>query len=154
MAFFEKIGEKITSTSKDVAKKTKEITEVTKLNSQINSEEDKIKVKYSEIGKLYYESFMAAPNEEFAGLCNAITESLNKIDSLKNTIQVIKGVKKCQSCGAEIINSAQFCNVCGSKINFAEEIPTLDLSQPKCTNCGELITGDSMFCSGCGNKIG
>jgi RNA polymerase subunit RPABC4/transcription elongation factor Spt4 len=154
MPFFEKLGEKITSTSKDVAKKTKDITDVTKMNSQINTEEDKIKTKYGEIGKLYYESFKATPDEMFSDLFAAITESRNKIDLLRNSIQAIKGIKKCHNCGAEITNTAQFCNVCGTKLEVPSEVPICNEVQTKCTNCGQIITGDSIFCSECGNKIG
>lgn len=115
MAFFEKFGEKLTNAGKDVAKKTKELADVTKLNMQIGNEEDNIKSKYLEIGKLYYELFSSSPDEKFTELCSSIAESENKINTYKDQIQEIKGVKKCSKCGAEIASSAVFCSICGNK---------------------------------------
>ncbi|MEN2775465.1 zinc ribbon domain-containing protein [Acetivibrio clariflavus] len=112
MSFFEKL----TSAGKDMAKKTKELADITKLNMQISSEEDKIKNKYLEIGKLYYELFSSNPDEKFAEFCAAITESKNKIALLKDQILEIKGAKKCSYCGAEIAKSAVFCSACGNKV--------------------------------------
>lgn len=125
MAFFEKFGEKLTNAGKDVAKKTKELADVTKLNMQISSEEDNIKNKYSEIGKLYYKLFSESPDERFTQLFSSITESAGKINSFKEQIQAIKGMKKCSSCGAEIDDSAQFCSVCGNK-SIVEEKPAVE----------------------------
>jgi len=115
MAFFERFGEKLSNAGKDVAKRTKELADITKLNMQINNEEDNIKSKYLEIGKLYYELHSSDPSEEFTDLCASITDSENKINTIKTEIQAIKGVKKCSKCGAEISLSATFCSVCGNK---------------------------------------
>lgn len=120
MAFFEKFGEKLTSAGKDVARKTKELADTAKLNMQISNEEDNIKSKYIEIGKLYYELFSASPDEKFSEFCSSISESRNKIDTLKVQIQEIKGVKKCSKCGAEIAYTATFCSSCGSPNASAE----------------------------------
>jgi ribosomal protein L40E len=115
MAFFEKFGEKLTNAGKDVAKKTKELADITRLNMQISSEEDNIKNKYIEIGKLYYKLFSESPDERFTQLFNSIAESKNKINFFKEQIQAIKGIKICSNCGAEIESSAKFCSACGYK---------------------------------------
>jgi len=115
MAFFERFGEKLSNAGKDVAKRTKELADITKLNMQINNEEDSIKSKYLEIGKLYYELHASDPSEEFTDLCASITDSENKINTIKAQIQAIKGVKKCSKCGTEIALSSTFCSVCGNK---------------------------------------
>lgn len=120
MSFFEKFGEKLTTAGKDVARKTKELADTAKLNMQISNEEDNIKSKYIEIGKLYYELFSSSPDEKFAGFCNSISESKNKIDTLKVQILEIKGVKKCSNCGTEIDFTATFCCSCGSPTTSAE----------------------------------
>lgn len=153
MDFFEKIGEKITSTSKDVAKKTKELADITKINAQIGNEEDNIKNMHSQIGKLYYELFSTNPDEPFVSLCASIMESQNKINAYREQIQTIKGVKKCSGCGAEIANSSVFCAICGCKINTNEEGVNDDMSQSKCPSCAKPITDEMVFCTGCGNKL-
>ncbi len=170
MAFFERFGEKLSSAGKDMAKKTKELADVTKLNMQIGNEEDNIKSKYIEIGKLYYDLFSSTPDERLAPLCSSITESLNKISTYKEQIQSIKGVKKCAKCGAEIADSASFCSVCGNKASSEEEkepeeandetkegpdeetVAVEDIPAPTCPNCNEQIDKDAAFCSKCGQK--
>lgn len=148
MAFFEKFGEKLTNAGKDVAKKTKELADVTKLNMQINSEEDNIKNKYTEIGKLYYKLFSESPDENFAQLCSSIAESANKINSFKEQIQAIKGVKKCSSCGAEMDESAQFCSVCGNKI-IIEETPVVEEPTQDSSEAAETENPSDPACPGC-----
>ncbi|OPZ88720.1 MAG: Double zinc ribbon [Firmicutes bacterium ADurb.Bin419] len=166
MAFFEKFGEKISSAGKDMAKKTKELADVTKLNMQIGSEEDNIKNNYIEIGKLYYGLFSSSPDERLASLCSSITESLNKINTYKEQIQTIKGIKKCPNCGSEIADSAVFCSVCGNKTSSEEEIapeeanaetkeeaPVVEETPSLCPACNEPIDKNAAFCSKCGQKL-
>lgn len=154
MAFFEKFGEKLTSAGKDVARKTKELADTAKLNMQISNEEDNIKSKYLEIGKLYYELFSSSPDEKFSEFCSSISESKNKIDTLKVQILEIKGVKKCSKCGAEIAYTATFCSACGSQNasaeagnNDKEEINSEGVEKAKGVESGdnsqEVLQGES-----------
>lgn len=171
MAFFEKIGEKLTNAGKDVAKKTKELADIAKLNMQISNEEDNIKNKYFEIGKLYYESFSSSPDEKFVEFCSSISESKNKIDTLKDQIQEVKGVKKCSKCGAEIAYTATFCSSCGTPNASAEAAQTdkedangdikkkVDVAEVSenttstCPVCSNTVAADAAFCPECGNKL-
>lgn len=166
MSFFEKL----TSAGKDMAKKTKELADITKLNLQISSEEDNIKEKYKEIGKLYYELYSSNPDEKFAEFCSAITQSMGKISDLRNQINEIKGVKKCSNCGAEIASTAVFCSACGSKAVSEESAATDNNEAGNKTeestdnsevveNCDENetssqnIDSSSSLCPSCNNPI-
>lgn len=153
MAFFEKLGEKISSTSKDVAKKTKDLADIAKINMQISGEEDNIKDLYHQIGKKYYELHPNSNKAEFEALCNSVTQSLEKINTYKEQIQSIKGVKKCSNCGAEIEDSSVFCGVCGSKAATVEEKQESPPVSPICPGCQNPVTEDMAFCEGCGKKL-
>ncbi len=153
MALFEKIGDKISSAGKDVAKKTKEIADITKINLQISNEEDNIKNLYNEIGKLYYEVHKNSPDAKMAVLCASITESINKIDLSKKQIQIIKGIIRCPKCGAENADSSAFCGTCGYKNSITPEVIEDNTTKSKCPNCGEVFDGTGSFCSNCGGKI-
>lgn len=153
MDFFEKIGEKITSTSKDVAKKTKELADISKINTQISSEEDSIKYKYNQIGKLYYETFGENPDEVFAPMCQSIIESQKKISEYRYQIQVIKGVKRCSGCGGDAPNDSIFCPVCGNKMTLEEDVIIDPVVELKCPNCDKPLVEGMQFCTGCGNKL-
>ena len=51
MAFFDKISETLSKGSKTLIDKTKDLTDIAKLNSQISAEENKIRDAYEALGK-------------------------------------------------------------------------------------------------------
>jgi len=139
MAFFDDIGKKISQTSQDAVKKTKEMAEVAKLNSQISSEEKNIDALYLQLGQAYYnnsgkgvekkavDAAAVRPEDQFAAICVQISDSFAKIESIKEEIRNIKAVepqqdaqpmtnsKFCSSCGAAITEGSGFCPSCGQK---------------------------------------
>lgn len=66
MAFFDEVGKKIASTSQGAVQKTKIIAETVKLNSMISNEERNINNAYLQVGKLYYETYGAGPDQLFS----------------------------------------------------------------------------------------
>lgn len=50
---------------------------------------------------------------------------------------------KCKNCNAENSDGANFCNICGAKLD--EEFI--------CAKCGAVLKSDDVFCSRCGEKI-
>ena len=66
MDFFNKVGSTISSKSKDVTKKAKELAEISKLTGQIAMKEESIKGTYIELGKYVYENQKDGAPEEVA----------------------------------------------------------------------------------------
>lgn len=90
MDFLNKVGETLTATGKEVAKKTKELAEIAALKAQILAKEEETKKNYMEIGKYVYENNREeAPTE--------VADRIAKIDALKEEIEKlnddIKNVK-------------------------------------------------------------
>ena len=121
MDFFDKVGEAITSTSKDVVKKAKDLAETTNLNVQISSQEKIINTAYTEIGKVYYEEHKNEADELYIAQFDTIKEASDKIAQLKADLTKIKGVKFCASCGTELREDAAFCSGCGAKVEEETE---------------------------------
>jgi len=117
MAFLENLGKKMGEAAQTAAKKSSELVEVTKLNMNINSEEDKIQKLYVQIGKKVYEGFSsnAEANPEFAADCEAIKAHEENIKSLREKILEVKNLKACSNCGAEMDKTTVFCTKCGTK---------------------------------------
>lgn len=154
MAFFDKIGKTITNTSKDVAKKTKDLTETAKLNSQINTELKKIEEIHFKIGKIYYEEYKNTSLENLIPLCNEIDEAYNRIEANKAQIVEIKGILPCPNCGTELSNESTFCSKCGANVKkYIEEQRAKASNAPKCPNCNAEINEDMVFCSECGYNL-
>ncbi|MBQ8822211.1 MAG: zinc-ribbon domain-containing protein [Lachnospiraceae bacterium] len=116
MDFFSKLGDKISNTSKDVAKKAKEVAEIANLNSQVTTKESTIKSTYVEIGKYVYENLKEDAPAEIAEKFAAIDGLMAEIAEMKKTIQELKGVQVCPSCGKDVETGAAFCPGCGNKM--------------------------------------
>lgn len=170
MAFFNKVGETISSKSRDVAKKAKDFAEVSSLNGQINSQEDNINKMYLEIGKQYFNKYKDMDNNEYPDQCSAIKDAMVKIDQLRADINKIKGIMICQNCGAEIPDESAFCPGCGSKVvkevivdsqlvqeQDGVQAPQVESAASKephvCPECGSTLSEDAAFCTSCGHKL-
>ena len=75
-------------------------------------------------------------------------ENNNVIREMEEKKRNLKGIEICQNCGAELKRDANFCNVCGVKVQRISE-NTLS----RCLNCGSLIKLGEKFCSNCGTQI-
>lgn len=152
MEFFEKIGNKISSGGKDVAKKAKDITELTKLNSRIKNYEDMIKELQLQIGKLYFEANRNNPAPEFMELFQNVINAQGEIDRCRDEICTIKGVRACINCGTEMPNNSTFCPACGTK-NEIIDVPDKAVVDMFCPGCGAGLYSDTVFCPNCGTKV-
>ena len=117
---FKKIGDTITETGKTVGEKTKQVSSVAKFNAKIISSEHSISDNYTILGKYYYDTYKDNPAEEVAETVNSITASLETIADMKSQILAIKGMVKCQDCGAECPFDDTFCGKCGAKLEMPE----------------------------------
>jgi hypothetical protein len=70
---------KITKATQDAVRKTKDFTDVARLNSLISDEQQKITALYTQIGKAYYERREEDIPEPLGGMCAAIAEMEDKI---------------------------------------------------------------------------
>ena len=116
MSMFEEWGKKLSETGKAVGDKTKQVSELAKLNYKIVAEEKAVEELYSVLGKMIYE--VEKGNSEFAfyGQCEEISAKLDAIAELKAQVSALKGVCKCQNCGAEVDIANDYCGKCGTKL--------------------------------------
>lgn len=144
MAFFDDFGRK-------TLQKTQEIAEITKLNSMISDEERRINQFYYQIGKQYAALHRNDCEDVFYTSVMAIAEAETKIAEYKARVQEIKGVQRCEKCGAEVPRDAAYCNACGAAM---PRQPQADLGDYiKCTNCGTAVKKGMRFCTNCGTPV-
>lgn len=151
MAFFDDISKKITQTGQSAVQKTRDMTEVARLNGAVSDEEKKINSLYLQVGKLYMAIHSNDYESDFAGMISAIRDSETKIQQYKQQIEDIKGITHCEKCGAEVPNNVLFCSVCGNampKVN-AEDFANM----VRCSGCGNMVPKDMRFCTHCGKPM-
>lgn len=153
MAFFEQIGKRITDAGQNVAQQTKNLADVTQLNNAISEKEKRISQLFLSIGKYYYEKHKDDKTADELEKITEINMLYAEIIQNREKIKLIKGVTKCENCGADVPLNALFCNACGTKIVRMECIQPSDGNERLCPACHMPIDKDNLFCNHCGTKI-
>jgi hypothetical protein len=123
MTLINNLGKKLGGIAQNAAKKSGDVVEITKLNLNINSEEDSIKKVFYEMGKYCYEGFERGEvtDEILIEFCNKIKEHKEIICSYNAKINQIKNIVICPSCGSEVEKIYTFCGKCGKELNEETE---------------------------------
>ena len=152
MAFFDNLGKKASEMTAKAMQKAQELSETTKLNSLISEEEKKINNTYYQIGKLYVSLHSEDSEETFAGMIASVAEGEQKISGYRRQIQDIKGIQRCEKCGAEVARGVAFCSSCGAPMPKAET-PAPAEDQVRCESCGAMVKRGMRFCTFCGKPL-
>lgn len=135
MAFFDRLSE----AGHKTIEKTKELADITRLNSQISKEEREIDQQCYEIGVKYLENHRDSYEDDYAPMMESIFKSEKNIEDFRQQIQDIKahrnepenegaesmkqqaGSATCPHCGAPVDGRANFCPSCGKPLNVVSE---------------------------------
>ena len=151
MAFFDDMGKKLSQATQATAKKAKDLADISRLNGVISDEERIITNSYYQIGKLYVSLHGDNYEDDFETLVSTIKDSEQKIIEARSKIQEIKGVTKCEKCGAEVAMNMAFCSSCGSPM--PKNPTTAGENLIKCTGCQQMVSKDMRFCTSCGKPM-
>ena len=149
MAFFDDLGKKISQAGQAVSQKSKDFSDVSKLNTAIANEEKKLQANYYHLGRIYITKHGNDYEPVFAETIKAIKESEQNIINYRMQIQDIKGIIRCEKCGAEIPNNVLFCSTCGTPVPPKETVP----NTVRCLSCGKINSKDVSFCTNCGTPL-
>lgn len=149
MALWDNLNKKVTETTGKAAQQARIWSETSRLNSLISDEESKVSNSYCQIGKLYIRIHQNSCEEEFADLAASIAKSEEKIKQYRKQIQDIKGVVRCEKCGAEVAKGVAFCSSCGAPIPKVEKAD----DSVRCENCGTMVKPGARFCTSCGKPM-
>ena len=117
LEFLNVLKEKLSDTGEKIATKSGQLVDTTKLSYHISIEESELKKKYELIGKMVYEAKCGDGelSDEINTICDDIQLTLEKIDDMKQQLQVLKNKTNCPHCGKVIAKNAPFCSSCGCK---------------------------------------
>ena len=144
MAFFTDMKRSLTETGKQVAQKTKELSDTVQLKAQLSREKEALNRQYAQIGKKVFEAANEADEEAYTAEFTLIRESLKTIDELQDKLSTLEGFIHCPECGAKIEKTSAFCSKCGAKI--AETKPEDDDIAEASETAGEEKTDETCTC--------
>lgn len=152
MGLFDDFGKKVTDAGQKAMQKTQEISEVTRINSLISQNENKINNAYYQIGKLFVSIYGNDCQEEFVGMVATVAELEQQNVTYRKQIQDIKGIQHCEKCGAEVPKGVAFCSSCGTAMPQTDKQSVTD-DCVKCPNCGTMVKKEMRFCTACGQNM-
>jgi uncharacterized coiled-coil DUF342 family protein len=127
MSVLDNLTKKVTDTAKAAAKMSGSVVEVTRLNMNINAEEEKVRKIYSDMGKQLYEDYTEGKSvgDKILEYCVKIDEIIATIDEMREKILELRNIKACPNCGMELDIEMEYCYKCGRKQDdaVAPEIP-------------------------------
>lgn len=150
MAFLDDLSKKLTQAGQTAVQKTKEMTDIARINSMIAEEERVINDCYNKIGKLYVSLHGTDYEDAFAELCFTVQRANLTIEGYRKQIETIKNAGRCSKCGSEIVHGAAFCSACGASVQKGEQTQNDKPSMYYCAGCGAVISKDARFCTSCG----
>ena len=148
-SLFEGISKKLSQTGQEAIKKTKELAEITKINSQMSDEEKKLNKLYMKLGQLYYQMHKDQPDAVYVDICQAIGGCLQNINRYEMMLNEIKGIKRCESCQTEMPDTSSFCQTCGNKLKDERETIVSTI----CPECGMENGANANTCIKCGKLL-
>lgn len=149
MAFFDDLGKKISQAGQTTIQKTKDMAEISRLNSMIAELEGVVESNYCQIGKLYVALNPDSYSENFSGMIGTIADAEARIQEMRDQVLALKGLVRCATCGAEVSAMSVYCDGCGAEMPRKKEVENLI----RCTGCGQMVSKDNRFCPLCGKPL-
>ncbi len=117
MSLFEDLKRNATDVANKAVKKTEELTNITKLNFSLKSNESKLSGVFEDIGRMFYEAERKGVDytSDIASAVMKADKLAADIEKLKSDIAKLRKVTICPGCGEEISDDALFCPKCGTK---------------------------------------
>lgn len=154
MALLDELGRGLSGIGRKTAEMGRNFSDSSRLNSQIADEERNIQNCLMQIGRLYVELHSTDYESSFAVWMQNLADSEMRISEYKKQLQVLRGVRSCPNCGADVQKTASFCSVCGTRMPIepppVQETPAGSVF---CSNCGAAMPRGTRFCTTCGTKL-
>lgn len=120
------------------------------LDQSIDEAWEKLSALFFELGKTYYEQHIEDHQTEYEDQLSAIRNAHAEIDQYQKLADEVSARKRCSACGAELMEGAVFCSICGAKI---PEVTNSPEGQKVCPQCHAAVDPEDAFCSLCGTGL-
>lgn len=116
MGIFDDLGNTINKVANTTIKKSKDLTELTKLSLKLNTLEGELNELYQNFGKFQYNKEKGLENTDTENYIALIDDKTKEIDELKIDIDELKGVIICPKCQTRNRTDDVYCSNCGEKL--------------------------------------
>lgn len=138
-SFFDQLNASIKNAGRTVSQKAKNLNESNKLSSQLKAEEHNIQQNLIAIGQKYYDLCKENPDDDFRAMVEAIAESEQKIEGLRQEIDEIRAREP------ELVSvPEETCRPVNASAKPSAMV---------CMNCGNTYETGNTFCAVCGQKL-
>ena len=137
---------KFNKITQSAVSKSKELAEMTRINMEISSTEQKLQSAYTELGESVAENNLLMGEASVAELLEQNASYKNHVNELKERLNIVRNINICPNCGAEVSRSSRFCDSCGTQMNRT-------VLQSVCPKCGATVSGGWNFCDSCGAPL-
>ena len=109
-------SEKFNKITQTAISKSKEVTEITRLNVEKMSLNQELKEVTFKIGEYVLENNLLLEEEVIGQLMEQVNSIKANIEENQKKILELKNAQVCSSCGAEVAKTSKFCDKCGAKL--------------------------------------
>lgn len=148
---FENISKKIVGVGKGVMRGTQTFSETVSLNARIDECKKELNNCFLQLGQAYFSRTAGNIPPEYQGIFERIHMLNQTIQQLQEQIKMIKGIRQCPNCGAEVASNVMFCGNCGFSMPPVQN--SAPVNGPVCSSCGAPLEEDALFCTNCGTRI-
>ena len=127
--------------------------EINRLNKAIAAEEQNINAIFQQMGQSYFAAHKDDPEEAQAANVRAVLDALERVECIKEQINVLRGIAICPGCKAEVSVTAAFCSRCGTRMPTQTPPAPPAPEGPVCPNCGNRCRPGVNFCNRCGTRL-
>ena len=152
MSFFENLGKKISQAGETAVEKTKQMTEIARLNGKIDDVQKNLDKVYKQIGEIYAEKYSDIAPEDLVDYITQVKNYQTELENLGKDLDYVKGYVRCGQCGSLIKIGDAFCGKCGEAAPVVERAEK-DEDSSTCPKCGSEVDENARFCPDCGANL-
>ena len=115
---FESLGKRLSDIGNVAAQKTKDIGGRVSLTAKIEAAKRELTGVYAQLGQQVYQNSQDAVPEEYAELFEKIERTEKTLEEYQAQRQVLRKVRPCPDCGADVPNDDEFCAKCGCHVGI------------------------------------
>lgn len=119
-------SEKLNRMAQSAVSKSKEVAEVTKLNLEVSTLNQKMKEIHTQVGAYVLEKGLLSQDESIAEWAGEVADLKAELEAHLDRINELKGVIVCPGCGAAVPNTSRFCPKCGTAMVMKASEPEED----------------------------